>query len=184
MSTTSCSSSHGTIAIPYGILFSNGLYGLLMVVYCIFVTYLLFLQSMRKTVERHDNATTATSKSSTPLESTEKVSNEDPTANGINKSSFTKSSQGKNNTNKTSYRIEQEQTKGQSSEYTRRGMLWSSHASWNLPLAPRLNQYILDPRGLEHILDLLKKYDVDPLRGFLSHQDPLQRLPYARYHLW
>jgi len=184
MSTTSCSSSNGTIAIPYGILFSNGLYGLFMVVYCIFVTYLLFLQSMRKTVEHHDNTTT-TSKSPTPVESTEKVSNEDPTTNGINKSSFTKSSQGKNNTNKTSYRIEQEQTKGQSSEYTRRGMLWSSHASWNLPLAPRSNQSnILDPRGLEHILDLLKKYDVDPLRGFLSHQDPLQRLPYARYHLW
>ena len=175
MSTPSCSSSNGTIAIPYSILVSNGLYGVLMIIYCIFVTYLLFLQSMRKTVE-HIGTTTNNIKSS---ESVEKVTNEDP-KNGFNKNSPTKSN------NKKSYRIEQEQTKRQSSEYTRRGMLWSSHASWHLPSAPR-NQSLqgsLDSQGLEHILDLLKKYDVDPLRGFLSQQDPLQRLPYARYHLW
>lgn len=30
----------------------------------------------------------------------------------------------------------------------------------------------------------MKKYQVNPCRGFLGSQDPLQRLPYARYHIW
>lgn len=85
---------------------------------------------------------------------------------------------------KLSYRMDEEGAKKQSSEYTRRGMLWSRHASWHLPLAPRSDITSVDNQGLEHILSLLKKYDVDPIRGFLPSQDPLQRLPYARYHLW
>lgn len=31
---------------------------------------------------------------------------------------------------------------------------------------------------------MLRKFDVDPITGFLPSEDPLQRLPYARYHLW
>lgn len=85
---------------------------------------------------------------------------------------------------KLSYRIDEEGPKKQSSEYTRRGMLWSRHASWHLPLAPRPEITFIDNQGLEHILSVLKKYDVHPIRGFLPSQDPLQRLPYARYHLW
>ena len=86
-----------------------------------------------------------------------------------------------------SYRIEEEGTKKQSSEYTRRGQLWSRHASWHLPLAPRDIQLGIQERqlqGIEHVSAILKTYDVDPHRGFLPSQDPLQRLPYARYHLW
>jgi hypothetical protein len=37
----------------------------------------------------------------------------------------------------SSYRIEQEDFRKSSSEYTRRGQLWSRHASWNLSGAPR-----------------------------------------------
>lgn len=89
-----------------------------------------------------------------------------------------------------SYRIEEEQSKKSSSEYTRRGQLWSKHASWNLPKAPRFSNGSsgnwLDThfQGLEHVHAILSKFDVDPRRGFLPSQDPLQRLPCARYHLW
>ena len=85
------------------------------------------------------------------------------------------------------YRIEEEDTKKLSSEYTRRGQLWSRHASWHLPLAPRDIQLGIQEQqlqGIEHVSAILRKYDVDPHRGFLPSQDPLQRLPYARYHLW
>lgn len=88
---------------------------------------------------------------------------------------------------KRSYRIEEEGTKKSSSEYTRRGQLWSRHASWHLPLAPReIEKSIQEQQlqGIEHVAAILRKYDVDPHRGFLPSQDPLQRLPYARYHLW
>jgi hypothetical protein len=37
----------------------------------------------------------------------------------------------------SSYRIEQEHFRKSSSEFTRRGQLWSRHASWNLSGAPR-----------------------------------------------
>jgi hypothetical protein len=37
----------------------------------------------------------------------------------------------------SSYRIEQEDFRKSSSEFTRRGQLWSRHASWNLSGAPR-----------------------------------------------
>lgn len=37
----------------------------------------------------------------------------------------------------SSYRIEEELNKKTSSEFTRRGQLWSKHASWHLPSAPR-----------------------------------------------
>jgi hypothetical protein len=85
---------------------------------------------------------------------------------------------------KSMYRMDEEGTKKSSSEYTRRGMLWSRHASWHLPSAPKPELSTLDYQGLEHIIAVLNKYSVDPIRGFLPSQDPLQRLPYARYHLW
>lgn len=90
----------------------------------------------------------------------------------------------------SSYRMEEECLRKSSSEYTRRGQLWSKHASWNLPEAPRLSikkfekRSIYPIQGLEHVFTILEKYNVDPRRGFLPTQDPLQRLPYARYHLW
>ena len=90
------------------------------------------------------------------------------------------------------YRIEEEVTKKKSSEITRRGTLWSKHASWYLPSAIRDHNIIKAlnsnhstmSQGLEHVEELLKKYDVDPNTGFLPKNDPLQRLPCARYHLW
>ena len=84
----------------------------------------------------------------------------------------------------SSYRIEQERSKNSSSEYTRRGMLWATHASWHLPSAPRMTPKVDNFDGLEHIVELIKSYQIDPIRGFLPTQDPLQRLLYARYHLW
>ena len=92
--------------------------------------------------------------------------------------------------NGLSYRMQQEGAKKMSSEYTRRGQLWSKHASWNLPMAPRTSLQLTErqtpyhSQGLEHVTAILNKFDVDPRRGFLPSQDPLQRLPYARYHLW
>ena len=84
-----------------------------------------------------------------------------------------------------SYRIEEEGKKRSSSEITRRGQLWSRHASWHLPMAPRVvERGAFQIQGIEQVTAILRKYDVDPLRGFLPAQDPLQRLPYARYHIW
>jgi hypothetical protein len=84
------------------------------------------------------------------------------------------------------YRFEEEFTKRRSSELTRRGHLWSRHASWHLPTAPRVDKRrnIYDGPGIEHVRIILKKYDVDIMNGFLPSEDPLQRLPYARYHIW
>jgi len=88
-------------------------------------------------------------------------------------------------------RIEEENVRALSSEYTRRGQLWSRHASWHLPRAPRMEasrqqfeSYYLGTQGLDRVLSILQKYDVDMYTGFLPSKDPLQRLPYARYHIW
>jgi hypothetical protein len=53
-----------------------------------------------------------------------------------------------------SYRMEEEQSKKFSSEYTRRGQLWSKHASWNLPKAPRSHRALFryPVQGLEHVI--------------------------------
>ena len=89
-----------------------------------------------------------------------------------------------------SYRMEEECSKKTSSEFTRRGQLWAKHASWRLPEAPRLSlmksgaKIGYRSRGLEHVFSILAKFDVDPSRGFLPAQDPLQRLSCARYHIW
>lgn len=91
---------------------------------------------------------------------------------------------------KSAYRLDEELSRKSSSEITRRGMLWSRHASWHLPTAPRSRNRtssvasVHDTEGLEHVAAILKKFDVDLKRGFLPSQDPLQRLPYARYHIW
>lgn len=52
-----------------------------------------------------------------------------------------------------SYRMEEEHSKKSSSEYTRRGQLWSKHASWNLPKAPRSHRakFRYPVQGLEHV---------------------------------
>jgi hypothetical protein len=68
-------------------------------------------------------------------------------------------------------------------DYARRGQLWSKHPSWVLD-APRQSNAKIYGVGVGHVIAILKKYDVDPVRGFLPSQDPLQRLSYARYHLW
>lgn len=85
-----------------------------------------------------------------------------------------------------SYRIEEEINKKSSVEYTRRGQLWSKRASWKLSKVPRERYISVDNhiQGIEQIKSILNKYDVDIIRGFLTTKDPLQRLPYARYHLW
>ena len=86
------------------------------------------------------------------------------------------------------YRIEEERKKVQSMEYTRRGQLWSWRASWHLPKAPRVSvsKYTRHPYppGVERIKSILNRYEIDLNTGFLPSEDPLQRLPYARYHLW
>lgn len=84
----------------------------------------------------------------------------------------------------TSYRIEEECIEGKvrCSNLTERGKLWSHRASWHLPSAPREEKKNFD--GADSVLQILSRYNIDPNRGFLPSVDPLQRLPYERYHLW
>ena len=83
-------------------------------------------------------------------------------------------------------RIEEEHKRQKSSEYTRRGQIWSRHASWYLPKAPRYPISVAESHGsgVEPIKALLRKFDIDMVTGFLPAEEPLQRLPYARYHIW
>jgi len=85
-----------------------------------------------------------------------------------------------------SYRIEEElleqQKLGSSGEVAVRGQQWFQRPIWRLNSAKREN--VLQFTHLEATLNILEKYDIDPNRGFLPNTDPLQRLPYSRYHLW
>ena len=38
--------------------------------------------------------------------------------------------------------------------------------------------------GVDNTKSLLDKYQIDPITGFLPRDDPIQRLPYEKYHLW
>lgn len=79
-----------------------------------------------------------------------------------------------------------------SNEYAARGKSWFSHPSWHLPNAPKHSYktsidfqfHLQHQSGMDHVLSILRKYDVDPLRGFLPSQDPLQRLPHPQYLIW
>lgn len=88
----------------------------------------------------------------------------------------------------SSYRMEEERPRGQSSALSRRGELWTRKATWHLPQAPltstRQHEMYNNCTGLDQIKALLSSFQVDPFNGFLPAEDPLQRLPYARYHLW
>lgn len=141
---------------------------------------------MRETDEPHDassffetNAANTAASGNTEI-SNDRLNSASPESNSA-QSCMSRSS---------SYRMEEECSRKSSSEYTRRGQLWSKHASWNLPKAPRMSitkfekSSIYPVQGLEHVFTILKRFNVDPRRGFLPSQDPLQRLPYARYHLW
>eukprot|EP00606_Chrysophyceae_sp_TOSAG23-5_P000463 GSChrysophyteH2.ASY1.ANO1.348.1 assembled CDS len=90
--------------------------------------------------------------------------------------------------NSTAYRIDVEGNKRSSHEYTDRGYLWAQGARWNLPTAPRTQvlQYGMYEAnvGVDYVTNILSRYNVDPDTGFLPKRDPLQRLPYARYHIW
>ena len=154
------------------------LFGIFLISYCMILTYFLVLTVKKNATVNNPGLVVDTNR---VIDSTKQIQNQSPDENNVTNVQE-KSIKKKAN----SYRIEQEQVKKQSSEFTRRGVLWSTHASWHLPLAPRYEIESEDvcSQGLEHILELLKKYDVDPCRGFLPKQDPLQRLPYARYHLW
>lgn len=85
-----------------------------------------------------------------------------------------------------SYRFEEENGRLNSSEISRRGQLWRRHASWHIEQIPRVEvpQSFGIPDGLNHLKELLGKYQIDYKRGFLPKDDPLHRLPYARYHVW
>lgn len=82
----------------------------------------------------------------------------------------------------SSYRMEEVTDTLNSSEYSVRGRIWNSRPSWHIPSAPR--QQRLSKSGLDHVLAMLATYEVDPLTGFLPSEDPLQRLPFSRYHIW
>lgn len=84
-----------------------------------------------------------------------------------------------------SYRMDEETEKYRSSEYSARGRVWSNRPSWHLSSAPRLPRQIdQNHHYYDHVLSILKRYEVDPNRGFLPSSDPLQRLPFSRYHIW
>lgn len=86
------------------------------------------------------------------------------------------------------YRMEEESKRFASTEISRRGPLWTHHAYWHLPDAPRRKEhtpsYLFCSRGIEFVKAILRKYDVDHINGFLPSEDPLQRLPYGRYQIW
>jgi len=87
------------------------------------------------------------------------------------------------------YRIDTEDGQKSSQEYSARGFLWIQRARWQLPTAPReqvtfYGTYEGNYAAINYITNILGKYNVDPDTGFLPNKDPLQRLPYARYHLW
>ena len=147
------------------------------------VTYCIILSSNVVTVPKSKNTNLKSSSNNQSSDIQDEIPKDDSPNSPINKNKINNNDSIRK-IKKSIYRIDEEGTKKTSSEYTRRGMLWSRHASWHLPSAPKPIITSLDPQGLEHIIAILKKYDVDPLRGFLPSQDPLQRLPYARYHLW
>ena len=62
----------------------------------------------------------------------------------------------------------------------------AKHPSWHISGAPRapINLFARDVVGNTAVQDLLKKYDIDILNGFLPTRDPLQRLPHDEYKLW
>ena len=89
----------------------------------------------------------------------------------------------------SAYRIDAEDDQKSSQEYSTRGFLWTQGARWQLPTAPReqvpfYGIYEGNYAAINYITNILGKYNVDPDTGFLPNKDPLQRLPYARYHLW
>ena len=151
------------ISLPVGVIYGFIAFGISLLLYC----YLITTTFLNKSYSNRAGTNTIDL-----INENTSIKEDD-----IKRSSVTQSK-------RTKYRIEEEGKKLTSSEYTRRGLLWSSHSSWHLPSAPRFDNNELETRGLEHILAILKKYDVDPMKGFLPSEDPLQRLPYARYHLW
>ena len=152
------------ISLPVGVIYGLIAFGISLLLYCYLVTTIFLNKAYSNRTQTNTNNLTRNDSTSIAQDDNKK-------------SSITQSK-------RTKYRIEEEGKKLTSSEYTRRGLLWSSHSSWHLPSAPRFDNNELETRGLEHILAILKKYDVDPMKGFLPSEDPLQRLPYARYHLW
>jgi indoleamine 2,3-dioxygenase len=93
-----------------------------------------------------------------------------------------------NNANASDYRIDEEGSRKSSQEYSDRGYLWTQGARWHLPTAPRdqiaIHGIYDRNRGVDYVTNIMSRYSVDPDTGFLPKRDPLQRLPYARYHIW
>jgi len=57
---------------------------------------------------------------------------------------------------KPSYRIEEERSKLSSSEFTRRGLLWSKRASWNLPTIKRQKHNMIYNHATQAGVELIK----------------------------
>jgi len=60
--------------------------------------------------------------------------------------------------------------------------LWLERPTWYLPNIPR--ECKINLAGVKSIIRLLKKYGIDPHRGFLPEKDPIQRLSRSKYHIW
>lgn len=88
--------------------------------------------------------------------------------------------------NSNCYRTEEEAPKLTSFELSQRGKIWSCHPSWHLPSVARMDELksLYVHASMKNIKLLLQQYQVDPITGFLPPEEPLQRLPSARYHLW
>lgn len=85
--------------------------------------------------------------------------------------------------NSSGYHMDEETTtSASSSEYSSRGNIWYKRPCWHVSSANR--EFIPTYDGIDHVLAILNKFNVDPRRGFLPSQDPLLRLPYSRYHIW
>lgn len=181
-----------TVIVPTLILYYGVFVHLSLVVYCIFLTLYIFTRKEAAILNLPNTSSYANENLTKDIASKEILSSENirevlASEKSLALNSMEKPSQNKIEKNsKLLYRIEEEGKKSTSTEFTRRGMLWSRHASWHLPLAPpRIPSRIEEGgQGLEQVIDILKRFDVDPVRGFLPSHDPLQRLPYARYHIW
>jgi hypothetical protein len=62
---------------------------------------------------------------------------------------------------------------------------WLKLSGWYLKDSPRAMTSPVDLSLLPPIiLQILKRYEIDPSMGFISSDDPLRRIPVARYHIW
>lgn len=162
-----------------------------MVGIAVFVLFKRLNESIEKLAQSGDNSSTEDSTGATSSGSRSRSNDgggDSPRGVAVVKKSTVNSPHKANASTGAGYRIEVEGSRFSSHEYSDRGILWTQHARWHLPTAPRVQMPFYGIYkggvGLDYVTGIISKFNVDPDTGFLPKHDPLQRLPYARYHLW